>query len=491
MIASMAKNELTRLSAVELARLIRTRKLSPVEVAEAHLAAIGRVNPAVNAFCTVAAEKALVWAREAEAAVKKRARLGALHGVPVAIKDLTPTAGIRTTWGSTLFRDHVPTEDAEVVRRLKAAGAIVIGKTNTPEFGHKGATDNLLFGPTSTPFALGKNAGGSSGGSAAAVADGLAALAQGSDGGGSVRIPASFCGVYGLKASFGRVASVGRPNGFLGHTPYIHAGPLTRTVADGALMLSVMAGPDPRDPLSLPDDGMNYFDAVHRSIKGYRIAYSANFGVFPVDARVTKVVAEAVTAFSLAGAHVDEVNIDLTYTQQELSSLWLRQIGVLYADSVAYFKDRGVDLLGAHRAELTPQFRELLESVHGMSAIDYKMDDIIRTSVFDAVQDVFDHYDILVTPTLAVPPFSNTQDGNTLGPTSINGDAVDPCIGWCLTYPINFTGHPAASIPAGFTDDGLPIGMQIIGRRFADDAVLAASAAFERVRPWGDAYLRL
>lgn len=478
--------------ATELAARIRRRALSPVEVVDAFLARISERNGAINAYVTVLGERARAAALDAERAVMSGAALGPLHGVPIAIKDLYDfKAGVRNTFGSRPLANFVPDIDATYVARLEAAGAIVLGKTNTPEFGHKGVTDNLLFGPTSTPFAPGKNAGGSSGGSAAAVADGLAAIGQGSDGGGSIRIPASFCGVYGLKASFGRVASVARPNGFLGHTPFIHSGPLTRTVDDGALMLSVMAGPDPRDPLSLPDDGIDLLGATRRSIKGFKIAYSPDFDVFPVDRRVATIVRDAVSAFELAGAHVDEVSPGLKHSQQELSSLWLRQIAVLYADTVAYFKGIGIDLLGEHRADLTPQFADLLESVHGLSAVQYKLDDIMRTDVFDALQNIFDRYDLFVTPTLAVPPFDNATDGNTVGPTSINGEAVDPLIGWCLTYPINFTGHPAASIPAGFTDDGLPIGMQIVGRRFADDAVLAGSATFERIRPWHHAYHRV
>src|SRR5439155_4107659 len=213
----------------------------------------------------------------------------------IAIKDLFDfKAGVPNTFGCKPFKDWTPTVSATYVARLEEAGAIVLGKTNTPEFGHRGITDNYLFGPTSTPFRIGKNAGGSSGGSAAAVAAGLATLAQGSDGGGSIRIPASCCGVYGFKASFGRVASVGRPNGFLGHTPFVHSGPLTRTVDDAALMLSTMIGPDPHDPLSLPDDGFDPVAATRRSIAGFRVAYSPDFGLCPVDARVATVVRAAV-----------------------------------------------------------------------------------------------------------------------------------------------------------------------------------------------------
>ena len=484
--------ELCFTPATELASRIRRRDLSPVEVVDAFLERIEERNGEIGAYVTVIGEEAREAAREAERAVGSREPPGPLHGVPVAIKDLFDyKAGVRNTYGSKPLADYVPHQNATYVERLEGAGAIVLGKTNTPEFGHKGATDNLLFGPTSTPFAPGKNAGGSSGGSAAAVADGLCAIAQGTDAGGSIRIPASFCGVYGFKATFGRVASATRPDAFLSHTPFSHSGPLSRTVEDAALMLGAMAGPHLRDPFSLPDEGIDYMAATRRSIEGMRVAYSPDFGIFPVEERVLSVVGEAVRAFEEAGARVEEVDVGFRRDQRELSELWMREVGVRSAEIVANLKDAGVaDLLGEHREDLTPEFAGLLEKGWGMGAVEYRRDEVVRTEVFDAIQDLFEEYDLLVTPTLAVPPFDNADDGNTVGPSQVNGEAVDPLLGWCLTYPINYTGHPAASVPAGFTE-GLPVGMQIIGRRFADAEVLAASAAFERMRPWHDSYDRL
>src|SRR5215218_1026740 len=485
--------ELCFTPATELASRIRRRDLSPVEVVDAFLERIEERNGRLNAYVTVLGEEAREAAREAERALGSGEALGALHGVPVAIKDLFDyKIGVRHTYGLKPMANYVPNRNATYVERLERAGAIVLGKTNTPEFGHRAITDNLLFGPTSTPFAPGKNAGGSSGGSAAAVADGLAPIAQGSDGGGSIRIPASFCGVYGFKATFGRVASATRPDAFLSHTPFTNSGPLSRTVEDAALMLSVMAGPNPRDPFSLPDDGTDYLAATSRSVSGLKVAYSANLDVFPVEESVAAVVAEAVRAFEEAGARVEKASIGLKSSQKELCDLWMREVGVRSAAIAASLKNAGVvDLLGEHREELMPQFAELLETGRNISAVEYKLDDVARSEVFDAVQDVFDGFDLLVTPTLAIPPFNNAADGNTLGPSEVNGEEVDPLLGWCLTYPINYTGHPAASIPAGFTDDELPVGLQIIGRRFADETVLAASAAFERLRPWHDAYAAL
>lgn len=477
------------MQASELASRIKRRELSPVEVVDAFLDRIETHNGETNAYVSVFEEEARQKARLAERELSGGSELGPLHGVGIAIKDLFDfKAGVRNTFGSKPFADFAPDHDATYVQRLESAGAIILGKTNTPEFGHKGTTDNLLFGPTSTPFSLGKNAGGSSGGSAAAVADGLAAVALGSDGGGSVRIPASFCGVYGFKASFGRVAAATRPNAFGSHTPFIHTGPLSRTVEDSALVMSVIAGPHSRDPLSIPYDGTDYLAAARRSISDCRIAYSPNLDVFPVDERVGKLVGDAVREFESAGITVEEVSLGLKRSQRELCALWMREIGLLNADIVSAFKRNGLDLLGEHRSDLTPEYVSLIESVWNMRALDYKLDDTVRSEVFDLLQDLFERYDLLITPTVAVPPFDNSGDGNTVGPNCINGEEVDPLLGWCLTYPINFTGHPAASVPAGFTEDGLPIGMQIIGPRFADDTVLAASTKFERLRPWYGTY---
>ena len=458
--------ELCFTPAAELASRIRRRDLSPVEVVEAFLGRIEDRNGGLGAYVTVIGDEAREAARKAERAVMAGDLLGPLHGVPVAIKDLFDyKRGIRNTFGSKPLAGYVPSQDATYVERLEGAGAVILGKTNTPEFGHKGATDNLLFGPTSTPFA------------------------QGTDAGGSIRIPASFCGVYGFKASFGRVPSATRPDAFLSHTPFSHSGPLSRTVEDAALMLGAMAGPHPRDPFCLPDEGADYVAATRRSVEGMRVAYSPNFGVFPVEERVLSVVDEAVRAIEEAGARVEEASVGFARDQRELCELWLREVGVRSAEIVSNLKDAGVaDLLGEHRGDLTPEFAALLERGHAMGAVEYRKDEVVRTEVFDAIQDLFDGYDLLVTPTLAVPPFDNADDGNTLGPSEVNGEEVDPLLGWCLTYPINFTGHPAASVPAGFTEDGLPVGIQVVGRRFDDGAVLAASAAFERVRPWHDSY---
>jgi amidase/aspartyl-tRNA(Asn)/glutamyl-tRNA(Gln) amidotransferase subunit A len=477
--------------AVELGLRIRRREVSPVEVVDAFLARIAARNTEINAYVTVVAEEARERARCAERALSSGEVLGPLHGLPVAIKDLNDLkAGVRNTFGCKVFADYVPDTTAVNVERVERAGGIVLGKTNTPEFGHKGVTDNPLVGPTCSPFGTGKNAGGSSGGSAAAVGAGMAALALGSDAGGSIRIPAALSGVYGFKASYERVASASRPDAFHSVTPFSQSGPLARSVEDAALLLSVVAGPHERDPLSLPTDGTDYLAATRAGVRGLKIAYSPDLDVFLVEPAVAGAVADAARVFESLGARVEPVRVGLQRSSQELCELWYRESGVRNAATFERYRQRGIDLLGEHREEITPELVEIIERALRMRAVDYKLDEGIRTEVFDAVQDVLDRYDLLVCPTVAVVSVDNASNRNTLGPSQVNGQPVNPLLGWCLTYPFNFSGHPAASIPAAFTDDGLPIGMQIVGRRFADTAVLAASAAFERARPWQERYPR-
>jgi len=297
----------------------------------------------------------------------------------------------------------------------------------------------------------------------------------------------SWCGVYGYKASFGRVPFVTRPNAFGADTPFLFEGTLTRTVEDAALGLTALAGYDPRDPFSLAEQ-VDFLAATRRSIQDWKIAYSPNFDVFPVDRRVADVVGKAVKAFEEAGAHVEEVRVGIGRDQRELSDVWCRLTMPINLAAFETFKHQGLDLLKDHRDDFPPQYLEWLERGSKMSARDLWHDQEIRTEVSDAIQGTLNKYDLLITPTLACLPVENASDGNTMGPTTINGVQVDPLIGWCLTYFVNFSGHPAASIPAGLAEGKLPVGMQIIGRRYADADVLAASATFERLRPWHESY---
>jgi amidase len=462
--------------ATKLAEKIRSKQVSPVEVMDAFIERIEQVNPKINAFCTLATDKAREEAIQAEKKIMRNEEVGPLHGLPVGIKDLTNTAGIRTTLGSKAFSDNVPQKDALLVKRIKQAGGIIIGKTNTPEFGHKGTTDNDLFGTSVNPWNVEMTPGGSSGGSAAAVAAGLVPFAEGSDGGGSIRIPASLCGIYGLKPTYGRIPFDGNGKDlFASQHPFLHNGPLTRTVEDAALFLSVMAGPDPCDPLCLPDTGENYTRLLQRDVKGLRIAYSPNLDSYVIDSRVQAAMDQAVEQLERLGCLVEEVTIDFGESRRTLikafSKLWFAHFAASYGH-----------LIQEKREQFSPDVVKMIEIGQSMSAMDYRQVGQPRSLIYRKIEHVFQSYDFLITPTLAAPAFPH----HLKGPSEINGEPVNPDVDWMLTGFFNLTGHPAASIPIGFTENGLPMGMQVVGKRFADQSVLNLSYAYEAACPWAD-----
>jgi amidase len=488
---ALLSDELSYASASELAARIRRRDLSPVEVVESFIQRIEARNPSLNAFVFLDLDGARKKAKEAESALMAGGQLGPLHGVPSALKDLfdfkpgwpASLGGIRT------LKDHVVNSYCVFCERMEArGGAVLLGKTNSALMGFRATCDNYLFGPTRNPFNLAKNSGGSSGGSAAAVADGLLPIAEGTDAGASIRVPAAWCGTYGFKASYGRVPFVVSGNAFgAADSPFLFEGPITRTVEDAAIALNVLAGPDARDPFSLIETATDFTAATRRSIRGLKIAYSPNLDIFPVDHGVAETVSRAVRVFEEAGAHVEEVKLGITRSHKELTDAWSGLYMLLNLQAFENMKRDGIDLLGKHREDFPPQYLEWVEKANHLSGLDYYRNQAVRTEIFNALQNVLNNFDLLVTPTTACPPVDNADDGNTVGPGSINGVEVDPLVGWALTYFVNFSGHPAASVPAGLTN-GLPTGMQIIGRRNADIDVLAASAAFERLRPWHENY---
>jgi Asp-tRNA(Asn)/Glu-tRNA(Gln) amidotransferase A subunit family amidase len=461
-----AETDLGWMSATELATLIRRKKVSPVEVVGAVLARIEKLNPILNAYVTLTAEQARRDARAAERALTRRsATLGPLHGVPFSVKDLVITRGVRTTFGTPLYRDNVPTEDAPVVARLKSAGGIMLGKTNTPMMGWIGATHNLLFGITRNPWNLDRTPGGSSGGASAAAAAGLGPLHVGTDGGGSIRIPASCAGIFGFKASYGRVPIY--PTG--GAWSLSHVGPMTRTVADAALMLNVCAGPDARDQYSLPAEHVDYVKALRGSLEGWRLAWSDDLGFADcVDPEIAAVCARAARAFRELGARVEEVTPRWPSPFEAWSEIFCGGI----ATWLTPYLER--------RTEIDPGLARLIDSTLRNPPTRYVQAWFDRLAWWQHPRAFFEKYDLLLTPTIACPPFKVGLDN----PTEIAGRPVAPYAWIPFTYPFNMTGQPAASVPCGFTADGLPVGLQIVGPRFADVAVLRAAAAFERLRPW-------
>lgn len=484
----MGSSEMAYRSAVDLSSDIADRKVSPVEVMEKTLEAVERREPSLNAIVYRGFEEAMESARAAETALANGESVGPLTGVPVVMKDLFDfKPGWPATFGGIPAMADFSIDGYCVwAERMEAAGAIIIGKGNSPALGFRGTCDNYLFGPTRNPFDTSRNTGGSSGGSAAMVADGLVPIAEGTDGGGSIRIPAAWCGVVGYQPSAGRVPVVVRPNAFSGVSPFIYEGPITRTVADAALAMEALAGPHPDDPFCALEE-LDFSSRLDSGVEGWKIAYSPDLGVYPVQSEVAEVVEKAVRAFEEAGAHVEEIDIDIDLDQRELAELWCRLILPLSLDAFNNLAAGGIDILGEHRDDLPQGFLRWADHVASMSAMDYFDDNSRRTQVYDALQAVLGDYQVLVSPTLAAMPVDNLTTGETQGPTVIEGVEVDPLIGWCMTYFTNFTGHPAVSLPAGLSE-GLPVGLQVIGRRGADLDVLVASAAFEKARPWDHIY---
>jgi aspartyl-tRNA(Asn)/glutamyl-tRNA(Gln) amidotransferase subunit A len=470
----MENLEICRMTAIQLRKAIKARKLSPVEVMDAVLERIDRINPKINAYCTLVPESARAEAKKAELKVMNGESLGPLHGVPVSIKDLAFTKGIRTTGGSKIYENFIPDQDAVFVERLKAAGAIIMGKTNTPEFGWIAVTTNPLFGVSRNPWNVEFTTGGSSGGAAAAVAACLGPIAQGSDGGGSIRIPSSFCGVYGLKPSFGRVpVSPDFPNHLWEGLSV--TGPITRTVSDAALMLEVMSGYDERDFYSIPQKAPRYLSAVRSEpdLKGMKVAWTADMGYAIVDKQMDRAIEAAAKVFEKLGCLVEEAHPDAGDPQAAFST----QVASAVAAQL-------YDELPEWGKQFDPGLVRYVERSKDILARDYVKARIKHLEYWAKIRVFFEKYDLLLTPVLAVPPFPV----GVYSPREINGQEVSGIAWMPFTYPFNVTGQPAASVPCGFTEDGLPIGLQIIGRKYDEITVLKASAAFERSRPWADKY---
>ena len=451
--------------ATELRERFRRRELSPVEVVEAVLARLEQLNPVLNAFLATTPELALEAARVAERAYAGDGDPGLLAGIPISIKDNHALAGVRWTGGSLLHTDRIADNDSLFVERVKRAGGAIIGKTNLPEGGWKGASTNRLGEPTRNPWNLSRTPGGSSSGAAAAVASGIGPLAQGGDGAGSIRIPAGFCGLFGMKASYGAIAYPGTAT-----TQMAHAGPLTRTVRDGALLLAAAAGKDVRDRLSF-DSGIDYLAACEGGITGLRVAWSPDLGYAAVDPEVAEITARAVRRLEELGAHVDEVNPGLPDPLDILDGLWEPSQASGHQDD-----------LDAVRDQLDPGRVAIIERGLTMRATDVIHALQRRDEYHNAMQQFMSSYDLLVTPQLPVTAFPVELDY----PPEIAGRAMT-YLGWtAFTYPFNLTGQPAATVPCGFSADGLPIALQFVGRWRDDATILRAAAAYEEAFPWAE-----
>jgi amidase len=456
------------LSATELAQMIRLKKVAAREVMAAHLAQIERVNPAVNALVTVVAEQAMEQAHLADEALARGTPLGPLHGLPVAHKDLHETKGLRTTYGSPLFRDFIPAQDAIIVERIKQAGAITVGKTNTPEFGAGSQTFNTVFGRTLNPYDLTKTCGGSSGGAAVALACGMVPLAGGSDMGGSLRNPASFCNVVGLRPAPGRVPTWSRTAAW---STLSVDGPMGRTVADVAFLLSVIAGPDRRSPIAIDEPGQRFAAALDRDFSGARVAWAGDLGGLPFDAQVRGIVDGQRVTIEALGCRVEDAEPDFTGADEVFKVLraWL-------------FEARYADLVVTARSQIKDTVIEEVERGARLTGQQVSRAEVQRTQLYDRVRIFFDVHEFLVLPTVQVPPF----DARRPYVTEIQGQAMHSYIDWMRScYYISTVGHPAISVPCGFTQEGLPVGIQIVGRHRDEWGVLQLAHAFEQATGFG------
>jgi amidase len=465
---AVASSGLCELRAVELRDLIADGSVSAVDVLRAHLERIERVNPALNAIVTLAAEEALDAARAADDARRGGAVLGPLHGLPVGVKDLVETAGIRTTYGSPIFAEHVPASDASIVKRMKDAGAIVIGKTNTPEFGAGSHTFNPVFGLTRNPYDRGRSAGGSSGGAACALASGMLPIADGSDLGGSLRNPASFCNVVGLRPSPGLVTN--RPLGDV-WDPMSVSGPMARCVEDLALLLDAMAVPDPRAPMSLPQPNGSYRDALDQDVRGLRVAWSPDLGGLPVEPEVAAVLAARRSVFEDLGCEVEDAEPDLGEADEAFDVL------------------RAVGFLANHHQKLLTH-RELLKDTvvwnieAGLELTPLRIAEAIgaRSAIVQRALSFFERFDALVLPVSQVAPFPVEVDWVR----EVAGVPMEHYVAWQRSCSrITVTAHPAISVPGGFTTGGLPVGIQIVGRHRDERGLLRLARAFESTTGFG------
>lgn len=461
------KAEFIRLSATEIRDLIGRKEISPLEVIAASLAQIERYNESINALVTLN-ERALDDARQLEKNLAKTGKMGLLHGLPAGIKDVTPVAGLRTTFGSPLYANYVPQEDALVVQRLRAAGAIILGKTNTPEFATGGNTFNEVFGRTRNPWNPNLSAGGSTGGGAAGLASGMIALAEGTDLGGSLRIPASFCGVVGLRPSPGLVPSW--PSDYLWDNMQV-TGPMARTAEDVALMLQAISGPSPLSPVCQPTAGRDFVAAVRKGIsKGLRIAYCRDIAGIGIDEEVEAICRRAAFELAQAGAKVEEIEFDLSFGWKPFLAIrgfWMVAQQYHRLDKVEEF---GENLKGNVKAGLKISMEELGAAEQA------------RGKIWRTFYDFFQKYDHLLTPCMAVPPFPVEQNY----PQTIAGRKMTTYIDWVApTFILSLTGLPVGCVPAGLTREKLPVGLQIVGRPQGEEAVLALAKQIQSASPIG------
>jgi amidase len=461
--------ELCYMPAMKLTGEIKNRNISPVEVMEATFRRIKEVNPVINVYCTLAEETAMLKAKHAELMVMKEPETGSFYGLPLGVKDLAPTAGIRTTFASHMFANNVPKEDATHVLKVLQAGGIIVGKTTTPEFGAGANTFSDLFGITRNPWDTRMTTAGSSGGSAGALAAGLCHIAVGSDLGGSLRTPASFCNVVGLRPSPGRISNY--PSQLL-WSPLGVTGPMARNVTDIAWLFSVMVGRDERDPLTLDSNPYELIEAIQRpDIKGWRVAWSADLGFAPMDKEVAAICERAVHVFAdELGCQLETAHPDLSGVEDIFQTLRAGNMAATLGDQLPKWRDK-----------MQKNLVWNIEKGLALTAVDMGKAEIARGQLWQRVNRWFNDYDLLITPAAAMPPFP----AETVSPPEVGGRVMENYVEWLgITYGITMSGLPAIVVPCGFNKDNLPVGLQIVSKYLNEAKILKAAAAFEQARPF-------
>ena len=483
-------NKLEYLSALEIGNLVNNKKITASEVIEYFINRIERINPSINAFTYTKFDEARLVAKKIDDRINKGEYIGPFAGVPFALKDFLPNkVGWTSSYGGVPSIISVDEENSIFCQAMEKAGGIAIGKTNAPSFGFKGTTDNKLYGPTKNPFNLKYNAGGSSGGSAAAVSSGLVPIAEGGDAGGSIRIPASWTNCYGFKASVGTIPSVTRPDAYSASHPYCFNGAITKTVLDSAALLNYMAKYDPKDPLSTKRVIDDYTKELNRPIKGLKIALTYDFDLFPVDEEIKETIKSIADKLRRLGVQVDLINFAFHYSKDEFTKMWLESICIDTAlegiNKVFLY-----DIVNDPNNELPKEFIYWNKKVSKWDINNYYQYNLMKTDIYDAFQNVFDSYDIIISPVTSCLPVLNKKNGNTKGPKTINNIKMEQLIGFSQTFLINFIGNSAAAVPAGLSKKGLPIGVQVIGKIHDDLLVLNVSKVLEDINPWMSYYLK-
>ena len=473
--------KLESLSAADLGRKINSREITALECVQYFEERITKYNGLINAFVYVDFEYAESKAKEIDEKLNRGEYVGPFAGVPFGLKEFLPNKiGWKSYHGGVRCLESVDEYNSVFCQAMEDAGGIAIGKCNAPSYGFRGTTDNKMFGPTSTPYNLKYNAGGSSGGSAAAVAAGLVPIAEGGDAGGSIRIPANYCNLFGFKAGIGTIPNLCRPDAWAATHPFCVNGGLTRTVEDAYILMSYMARYSSRDPFSVP----TVLEVKPENVLNMKIAYTKNFDLFEVDSEVLDIFDKTINFLKSSGIDIEEVHFDFKHTANELAEQWCKGITVDCALELNHEKENGNDLLTDHFDDFPEEFISIKQECDKLGIEDLYKFNLARTDILDQFENVFENYDLILSPVCCSKGILNKNDHNTKGPDNINGKPVEPLIGWTMTYLVNFIGNPAASIPAGFTSDNVPMGIQIIGKRYDDKSILSFSKKYEELNPW-------